>query len=759
MMERNIKEIIKQMTLEEKASMCSGKDYWNLKGVERLGIPSVKVSDGPNGLRTPTIDSGQLGFNSMEAVSYPTACLTACSFDEALIEEMGERIGEECRSQNIAVILGPSANMKRSPLCGRNFEYFSEDPYLGAHMAAAYVKGVQSKDVSACVKHFAANNQEYRRQTCSSEVDERTLREIYLNAFEGIVKEAKPDILMASYNKVNGTYMTESRDILTDILRGEWGFDGYVMSDWSAVSDRVKALNAGLDLAMPGEGPYMDQEIVQAVKDGTVKEEDLDAAVERILKIVFKFTDSAKNGVFDKEQDHAVSAKVASESMVLLKNEGILPLPESGKKIAFIGEFASNPRFQGGGSANVNPYRVVSALNAVKDITEVSYAQGFELTGDKRNDVLFQSALKAAAEADIAVIFAGLPESFESEGFDREHMRMPECQNELITEIAKIQENVVVVLHNGSPVEMPWADDVKGILEAYLGGEGAGEAVVKLLFGRENPCGKLAETIPYQLSDNPSYLYFPGNGKKVEYREGVFIGYRYYDTKNMPVRFPFGHGLSYTRFEYSDLQVSKDTIKDNEKIQVSFKVKNVGDRAGKEAAQLYVADKTCSAERPVKELKGFAKVILQPGEEKTIKMELDKRSFAWYSTELSGWYAATGEYELLIGASSCDIRLIKEIHIISTDVLPLKVDRNTTISELIENPKTNGIIMSLLNNMVQYLNSMQEEGEGEAAKTVQAEQLIKMLESSPLRFLNSLMGMTLEQIDELIGKIQYVLDM
>ena len=302
-MERNIKEIVSQMTLEEKAGMCSGKDYWNLKGVERLGIPTVKVSDGPNGLRTPTIDSGQLGFNSKEAISYPAACLTACSFDEALIEEMGERIGEECRSEDIAVILGPSANMKRSPLCGRNFEYFSEDPYLGAHMATAYVKGVQSKDVSACVKHFAANNQEYRRQTCSSEIDERTLREIYLNAFEGIVKEGKPDILMASYNKVNGTYMTESKDILTDILRDEWGFDGYVMSDWSAVSNRVKALKAGLDLAMPGEGPFMDQEIIQAVKNGTINEADLDIAVERILKIVFKYTDSEKKGTFDKEQN------------------------------------------------------------------------------------------------------------------------------------------------------------------------------------------------------------------------------------------------------------------------------------------------------------------------------------------------------------------------------------------------------------------------------------------------------------------------
>ena len=758
-MKRNIKEIIGQMTLEEKAGMCSGKDYWNLKGVERLGIPSVKVSDGPNGLRTPTIDSEQLGFNSMEAISYPSACLSACSFDTELMEEMGERIGEECRSRNIAVILGPSANMKRSPLCGRNFEYFSEDPYLGAHIAAAYVKGVQSKDVSACVKHFTANNQEYRRQTCSSEADERTLREIYLNAFEDVVKEGKPDIMMASYNKVNGTYMTENKKILTDILRDEWGFDGYVMSDWSAVSDRVKALKAGLDLAMPGEGLYMDQEIVKAVQDGMITEEELDKAVERILKIIFKFTDSDKKGTFDKEYDHNISKKVAEESMVLLKNDGILPLPEKGKKIAFIGAFAKTPRFQGGGSSNVNPYKVISALDAAKSITEISYAQGFELTGEKRNDELFDAALKTAAEADVVVIFAGLPETFESEGFDRTYMRMPECQNELISEIAKVQKNVVVVLHNGAPVEMPWTDEVKGILEAYLGGEAVGQAVVELLFGRKNPCGKLAETIPYKLEDTPSYLYFPGNGKKVEYREGVFVGYRYYDTKKMQVRFPFGHGLSYTRFEYSNLQVSKENMTDNETLQVSFKVKNVGNMAGKEIVQLYVSDKTHLAERPVKELKGFKKVMLKPGEEATIVMELNKRSFAWYSTELGGWYAVTGNYEIVVGASSDDIRLTKEIHVDSTDVIPLKVDRNTTISELLENPKTNAVIMSLLNNMVQYLNSMQEESEGENAKTVQADQLIKMLESSPLRFMNSLLGMSQEQIEELIGQLQYVLDM
>lgn len=758
-MERNIKELISQMTLEEKAGMCSGKDYWNLKGVERLGIPSVKVSDGPNGLRTPTIDSEQLGFNSMEAISYPAACLTSCSFDEELLEEMGAHIGEECRSQNIAVVLGPSANMKRSPLCGRNFEYFSEDPYLGFHMASAYVKGVQSKDVSACVKHFAANNQEYRRQTYSSEVDERTLREIYMNAFEIIVKEGKPDTMMAAYNKVNGTYMTENKKILTDILRDEWGYEGTVMSDWSAVSNRVSALKAGLDLAMPGEGPYMDQEIIQAVQDGRIDEKELDQAVERILKVIFKFTDSEKKAVFDKERDHAVSAKVALESMVLLKNEGILPLPEKGSKIAFIGAFASEPRFQGGGSSNVNAYKVISAVDAVKTVAEVRYAQGFELTEDKRQEELFENALKTAKEADIAVIFVGIPESFESEGFDREHMKMPQCQNELISEIAKIQKNVVVVLHNGAPVEMPWEGEVKGILEAYLGGEAVGEAVVKLLFGKANPCGKLAETIPYKLSDNPSYLHFPGNGKKVEYKEGVFVGYRYYDTKEMSVRFPFGHGLSYTKFEYSDLQLSKEEIKDNERLQISFRVKNIGDMAGKEVVQLYVSDQTHSAERPVKELKGFAKVMLEPGEETTVKMELDKRAFAWYSTELKDWYAATGEYELLIGASSNDIRLKKKVYITSTDLIPLQVDHNTSISELLENPKTNGIIMSLLDQMVQYMNSVQTEGEGEAAQTVQAEQLIKMVESSPLRFFNTLLGMSQEQIDELIGQLQYVLNM
>ncbi len=602
-MERDVKAIVKQMTLEEKAGMCSGKDFWHLKGVERLGIPEVMVSDGPHGLRKQAEEADHLGINdSIKAVCFPTACATACSFDRDLLFEMGQRIGDECQAENLSVILGPAVNIKRSPLCGRNFEYFSEDPYLASQMAAAHIKGVQSKNVGTSIKHFAANNQEHRRMSCSSEIDERTLREIYLGAFETAVKEGKPDTVMCSYNKINGEFASENHWLLTEVLRDEWGFEGYVMSDWGAVNDRVKGLKAGLELEMPASGGHTDQEIVDAVRNGELDEAVLDTAVERILNIVFKFTDNRQEGKFDKEEDHKLAAKVAEESMVLLKNEGILPLPKEGKKIAFIGKFAQKPRFQGGGSSHINSFKVTSALDAVKEITEVTYAQGYDVQEDKTDQALLKEAVRAAEEADIAVIFAGLPDLFESEGYDRSHMRMPDCQNELIREITKVQKNTVVVLHNGSPVEMPWADDVKGILEAYLCGQAVGQAEVNLLFGISNPCGKLAETIPYKLSDNPSYLNFPGDGQTVEYKEGVFVGYRYYDTKEMPVRYPFGYGLSYTTFEYRDLQVSSGEMKDTDTLKVSLKVKNTGNRAGKEIVQLYVADKTGAASRPVKEL-------------------------------------------------------------------------------------------------------------------------------------------------------------
>ena len=456
-MKRDVKAIIKEMTLEEKAGMCSGKDFWHLKGVERLGIPEVMVSDGPHGLRKQAAEADHLGLNeSIQAVCFPTACATACSFDRDLLEKMGERIGDECQAEDVSVILGPAVNIKRSPLCGRNFEYFSEDPYLASQMAASHIKGVQSKNVGTSIKHFAANNQEHRRMSCSSEVDERTLREIYLAAFETAVKEGKPDTVMCSYNRINGEFASENHWLLTEVLRDEWGFEGYVMSDWGAVNDRVKGLKAGLELEMPGSGGHTDKEIAEAVKKGELDEAVLDRAVERILNIVFKFADNRQEGKFDKEEDHKLAAKIEAESMVLLKNEDILPLSAQGKKIAFIGKFAEAPRFQGGGSSHIHSFKTTSALEAVKDVAQVTYAQGYDVKEDVVDQAMLDQAVQTAKEADAAVIFAGLPDAFESEGYDRSHMRMPQCQNTLISEIAKVQENVVVVLHNGSPVEMPW---------------------------------------------------------------------------------------------------------------------------------------------------------------------------------------------------------------------------------------------------------------------------------------------------------------
>lgn len=758
-MKRDVKAIIREMTLEEKAGMCSGKDFWHLKGVERLGIPEVMVSDGPHGLRKQAEEADHLGLNeSIKAVCFPTACATACSFDRDLLEEMGERIGDECQAEDLSVILGPAVNIKRSPLCGRNFEYFSEDPYLASQMAAAHIKGVQSKNVGTSIKHFAANNQEHRRMSCSSEIDERTLREIYLAAFETAIKEAKPDTVMCSYNRINGEFASENHWLLTEVLRDQWGFEGYVMSDWGAVNDRVKGLKAGLELEMPGSGGNTDKEIVEAVKNGELEEAVLDRAVERILNIVFKFTDNRQEGKFDLEEDHKLAAKIAGESMVLLKNEGVLPLPAQGKKIAFIGKFAETPRFQGGGSSHINSFKITSALEAVKEVAEVTYAQGYDVKEDVIDQAMLDQAVETAKEADVAVIFAGLPDAFESEGYDRTHMRMPDCQNTLISEIAKVQENVVVVLHNGSPVEMPWADQVKGILEAYLCGQAVGQAEVDILFGKVNPSGKLAETIPYKLSDNPSYLNFPGDGQKVEYKEGVFVGYRYYDTKEMPVRYPFGYGLSYTTFEYSDLQLSSDKIKDTDKLKVTLKVKNTGNRAGKEIVQLYVADKTGAASRPVKELKNFVKVELQPQEEKTVEMELDKRSFTWYNTDIHDWYAASGEYEILAAASSRDIRLKKTVYVESTTELPMHIHMNTTIGELLENPKTKAVVEGMTDSLIQHMGGSSEEENSAASEAITKEMSLKMMENSPLRSMRSFMGMTTEEIQEFIQKLQEAAD-
>ena len=747
MHQQEIREIVKRMTLEEKASLCSGKDFWHLEGFERLGVPSVMVSDGPHGLRKQDEKADHLGVNeSIKAVCFPAGCATACSFDEELPERLGRTLGQECRAENVSVLLGPAINMKRSPLCGRNFEYYSEDPYLAGKTAAAFVRGVQSWQVGTSVKHFAANNQEYRRMSGSSDMDERTLREIYLPAFETVVKEAHPWTIMCSYNRVNGVFASENRKLLTEILRDEWGFDGYVMSDWGAVNIRTDALRAGLELQMPGPCPDDDAEIVQAVQSGALDEAVLDQAVERILGIVLRYRDAqVPQAVFDREADHRTAVELEKECAVLLKNDGTLPL-RRGAKLAYLGGFAAKPRYQGGGSSHINAARVSSALECAPD--GVVYEEAFPADRDEIDEAAFARAVQAAQEAEAAVIFAGLPDSFESEGYDRTHMRLPDCQNELIRRVLAVQKRVVVVLHCGSPVETPWADEVSSVLCVYLGGEGVGEATDALLYGDANPCGRLAETWPLRLEDNPSYLNFPGTEEGVSYAEGVFIGYRYYDKKKMAVRWPFGHGESYTTFVHSNPRLSPGT----REIKVLVDVTNTGNRPGKEVVQLYVADRTGTPGRPEKELKGYVKLSLAPGETKTAELTVNARSLSWYSEELGDWYAASGLYELLLAHSSRDVRASEPLHFAASKRLPLRIHRNTTIGALLTDPRTEPVLRRALNKGKPLFS--QEEQEGAAAEAITAEMSRQMMLNSPLRAAQMFLGMSRREIEELIDELK-----
>ena len=752
-MDRDLKSLISQMTLEEKAGMCSGLDFWHLKGVERLGIPSVMVSDGPHGLRKQDDKADHLGINdSIKAVCFPPACLSACSFDRELLHTFGTAVGKEAQATDVSVVLGPAVNIKRSPLCGRNFEYYSEDPYLTGEIAAAFIQGVQSQNAGTSIKHFAANNQEFNRMSNSSEVDERTLREIYLPAFETAVKKAQPQTVMCSYNQLNGTYASEHPWLLTEVLRDEWGFEGYVMSDWGAVNDRVAALKAGLELEMPSSNGVNDEEIVKAVKEGTLDESVLDLAVERILRIIFHWTDHREEQPFTMEEDHLLAQHIAEESMILLKNEEILPLGTD-EKIAFIGGFAKTPRFQGGGSSHINSFRVDNALDFASKIGNVDYAEGFPSDRDLYDEALSKEAIAKAADADKAVIFAGLPDSFESEGYDRQHMKLPDCQNKLIREILRVQPNTVIVLHNGSPVEMPWLPDVKGVLEAYLGGQAGGSAVANILFGKANPSGKLAETMPIKLADNPAHLNF-GDGDKTFYQEGIYVGYRYYDAKEMDVAFPFGHGLSYTTFSYSNLATDKTEISGSDTLTVSVDVTNTGHIAGKETVQLYVRDLTGSCRRPGQELKGFEKITLEPGETKTVSITLDKRSFAWYNTEIKDWYAANGTYELLIGASSRDIRLTAQVQMTGSRPLPLNLHLNSTLGELLGDERTKEYGIRLKNKMVQFFSASSSE---EAANSAISDEMnAAMALSMPLRNLVSFGLCSKEEIQQTLDELKQI---
>lgn len=681
-----IEKIVDQLTLEEKAGLCSGLDNWVTKPVERLGVPSIRTSDGPHGLRIEEKD--EKGFTrSQTATCFPPACASAASFDPQLLREMGTALGKQCQANNVQVLLGPGVNIKRSPLCGRNFEYFSEDPLLAGELGSAFVKGVQEEGVGTSLKHFFANSQEHRRMNSSSEMDERTMREIYLPAFEKVVKEAKPWTIMASYNQINGTYATENREYLEGILRNEWGYEGAVVSDWGATHDRTAAVAAGTDLTMPA-ALETDAELVQAFEEGRLSEEEINRACIHVLELAYRGTEAHREqGEIDYEADHQLARKIAEESLILLKNDhDILPL-KKGSKIAFIGDFAQKPRYQGGGSSHVSSYRVKGAVECAVSYGDIIFARGYEAQQLEPDERLIEEAVKVAKNAEAAVIFAGLPEVMESEGYDRAHMRMPESHNVLIQKVCAVQPNTVVVLHNGSPVEVPWAELPAGIIEAYLGGEAVGEAVVEVLFGEVNPSGRLPETFPMRLQDNPSYLNYTGEDGMVYYGERMFVGYRYYESKDVNVRWPFGYGLSYTDFEYTNLNIEKEQISDQETLQVQMTVSNTGNRSGKTVVQLYVAPPQKEGLRPVRELRKFEKVFLNPGESRQITFSLDRRDFAYWRTAANDWDVEEGTYAIEIGASSHDILLRKNVKVFrSTRAEVGKITMISTMGEFLAYP-------------------------------------------------------------------------
>lgn len=683
-----LSNLINQMTLEEKAALCTGASAWTTTPVERLDIPELIMSDGPHGVRRVP-DVNQMAVKSLPATCFPTASCLASTWDVDLIGKMGQALAEEAIALNVGVVLGPGANMKRSPLGGRNFEYFSEDPYLAGEMAASFINGVQSKGVGTSLKHYAANNQEFQRFSISAEVDERALREIYLPAFEKAVKQAQPWTVMCSYNKVNGTFASEHHTLLTEILKNEWGFEGLIVSDWGAVRDRVAGLQAGLDLEMPGPQDRRVQAVVDAVRSGKLDEAVLDESVRRILQIVFKAHKTPKGGDFDVEAHHQLAGKIAAEGIVLLKNNGLLPL-QGQKQIAVIGRSAEKAHFQGGGSSHINPTKVAvpfKELQARAGDAELTYAEGYPTDASFRQDLIDQ-AVGLAQAADVALLYIALPTFKESEGYDRRDIDLTEQQIALIKAVAAVQPHTVVVLNNGAPVAMnDWLDDVDAVLEGWMMGQAGGEAIADVLFGRVNPCGKLPETFPLKLADTPSHLNWPGEMGQVRYGEGLFIGYRYYDAKEMPVLFPFGYGLSYTSFAYSNAAVSATTFKDVDGVTVSVDVTNTGAVAGKEIVQIYVHDRQAGLVRPHKELKGFAKVELQPGETKTVSIPLDFRAFAFYHPEYKQWITEDGEFDILIAASATDIRHTVTVTLQSTVTLPCILDKESTIREWLADPR------------------------------------------------------------------------
>lgn len=681
-----IKALISEMTFEEKASILSGADFWHTKAVKRLNIPEITVSDGPAGLRKQADIDGVL--TTVPCTCFPSESMLACSWDTALMEQLGKAMGEEAVYEGVNVILGPGCNIKRSPVCGRNFEYLSEDPYLSGVLAGHLIKGIQSTGTGTSLKHYIANNQEHRRLCVNAVIDERALREIYLKSFELAVKIGKPWTVMCSYNRVNGGYVCESKELLTDILRSEWGFDGVVVSDWGAVNDRVACLRAGLDLEMPSSGMVNTQKIIDAFHKEELDMDTLDRSVERVLELVFKAVEKKTIKVSEeiKRINHKKAGQIAGECAVLLKNEQkILPVSQN-EEIAFIGLFARNSRFEGGGSSHVIPTHIDSAYEEMCRLLgrNIPFAPGYNLNSDIPDEELISEAKEIASGVQKVVIFAGLPESYESEGYDRKHMEIPASHSSLIKEVSKVNRNVIVVLSNGAPVTMPWIDNTRAVMEGYLWGQAGAGAICELLLGISNPCGKLAESFPAILEHNPSYLNFPGEADEVHYRESIFVGYRYYGMKKLKPQFCFGHGLSYTSFEYSSLIMDSRAFDESEEVSLSFKIKNTGDRPGKEIYQVYVKSLESNVNRPVKELKQFGKVELLPGEERVVYVKLDRSAFSHFCTHKKAFRVEEGEFEVQVGASCEDIRLAAGFKINSRDKVKKFYHRNSTIGDIKE---------------------------------------------------------------------------
>ena len=669
-------EIISKMSLEQKAKFVSGFDYWHLEECKELGLPQIMITDGPHGLRKQDPKGKNVGLgNSVPTTCMPPAATSACSWDEDLLREEGEALAEECLAEKVSVILGPGTNIKRSPVCGRNFEYFSEDPLLAGKMSAALINGCQSKGVGTSLKHFACNSQEAFRMVINEVIDERAMRELYFPAFEIAVKESQPWTIMNSYNRINGVYASQNDWLQNKVARDEWGFEGLFVTDWGASVDRVPGLKAGTDLEMPTSGALNTRRIIDAVNNGALDIAVLDERVDTVVDLIIKSKPVLETEhTYDIEAHHEIARRVAEGSMVLLKNDdSVLPL-KNGQKIAVIGEMAKSPRYQGAGSSVINPTKIDNAYDALVEAgADVTYAQGYYKSAPtkkdknrKSEDQLIAEAVEAARTADVAVVFVGLTEEFEGEGYDRENINMPDNHNALVSAVAKANPNTVVVLAGGSVVYIPWISEVKGLLNSGLGGQAGGSAVANILVGKVNPSGKIAETYPIDFKDNPTYGNYPGEPVISEHKESVYIGYRFYDTAKKNVLFPFGYGLSYTSFEYSDLKLSADKIKDNETVTASFKIKNTGSVDGAEIAQVYVADLKSTIFRPEKELRGFTKVFLKAGEEKEVSITLGKRAFAYYNVNIGDWHVESGEFDILVGASSRDIRLSATLDVEST---------------------------------------------------------------------------------------------